>query len=91
VSSLELQELTSELAALVNRHVEHTLVERIEAKLGRVPSNDEVRCCGYHLVGFPDPDWHTYFWNGDVVLCYTTRWKDYKLELLERWEAVKAQ
>lgn len=67
------------VARVQSRFVERKLVEMIEARIGRVPTNDEVVARGMRLFDWPEREWTAYFWDNVMLFAYATEWADHRL------------
>lgn len=74
-----LDTITQRVASELSRMVERKLVETVEARLGRVPSNEEVAAHGKRIINWPEPEWTAYFWDDVVLFAYTTKWENQQL------------
>lgn len=71
----DLNDTASTVSSYVSKTVERKLVESIERRLGRVPSNKEVELHGRCFVG---PVWTTYYWDGELLFRYWVRLDGFK-------------
>lgn len=71
----DLSDIASTVSSQVSKAVERKLVESIERRLGRVPSNEEVARHGRCFVG---PEWTTYYWDGELLFRYWVRLDGFK-------------
>src|SRR5687767_14306220 len=68
--------LVERVARLYAETVEQKLVELVERRLGRSPTDDEVREHGSVRINWPEPGWSAWLWDDDVLLAASSGLED---------------